>query len=1466
MTDDRNISVADVQTLATRDGVVAFFAALGYRTDSRQPQSVSAMGITAGSLSRQIKHIERIAVHDDGAEPMDLYLIELASVTIAATQGLARALRNRAGNYLLVLTDDYERLDFVLLQRSLPGTPASPMTARQVSVRPRILTVNRRNPSQVQLRVLRRFTYTESDADAQYAKLLSAYTVAEWSEPLFNNRALFSDYYLNQRLPELTEWRERPEDPYHRLRDLLPRLRQQANTDDGGTTDQPPVESTFEALGFNAVKAAGGDAPDYRLYDPDNPEKPVAVCLAYSWNRYLDGRDEARDAQTPDENPGARVVTVLESGEAPWAVVTNGKLWRLYSARTHSRSTNYYEIDLDETLAMADPNEAFRYFWLFFRRSAFSTREVQVDGQIRELNFLDRLLEESESYAKALGERLKERVFEQVFPQFAAGFIEHLKGEVGMAGPRQASLLTVSEQLALKREPNEAFRRQVFNGTLTLLYRLLFLLYAESRDLLPVKEVRGYWERSITKLKADIAEKAGPIGDDVPDQLREVYRASADATELYDRLLDLFSVIDRGSRDLNVPLYNGGLFITNPNSADYTQEAETARFLNSHKIPDQYLALGLDLLARDLDDKRQDLVFIDYKSLGVRQLGSIYEGLLEFKVRIAQEKMAVVKGKKTEEVIPYQEAGKSKKRVLTLGRGRNALERVYQPGDVYLENDRRERKASGSYYTPDHIVKYIVENTVGPVLAEKFDKLRPKFRDAQQDYRKALDRAEAFRRQGMKPDDPAKVANTYAGLVDDLFDLKVLDPAMGSGHFLVETVDFVCDRILGEREGFLRAFPWNPVTRFLQDTRDAIVTEMERQGVAVDTGRLTDINLLKRHVLKRCAYGVDLNPMAVELAKVSLWLDCFTIGAPLSFLDHHLKCGNSLIGTTVQEIEAELAKQTKGHTATLFGGPFQGLLSATASIEQLRRIPDATVEQAERSHSLYADFERAQAPYKAALDIWVSRHFGNAKATEYLTLAGGDLVEQIRSGGKGLSPEYRQTITEGGKIGTEKRFFHWDLEFPEAFVDLGRGTWKRKDDQGFDAVVGNPPYHRIQGIPDAVKDYLTESYECAVGKYDLSVVFVERGHHSTKVTGLMGFIIPNKPLTADYGRGLRGLVARSKNLVQIVDFQDAQVFPEASIYACLLLLSGSANETASIRRAPSGKPESVGADEIPSSVFTEKPWSLSHSTATPSTISYHTLGQACEAIFQGLISGADTLLIGRPKNGAIIPGGNDFPLETEVVKPLLRGKNIRRFHIQQSGEYVIYPYERQDFRTRLIPEDELADRFPETYAYLLRHRSALGARGSANMQYPSWYALWNPRQIDRFERPKILTQVLADRATFAIDLSGDYWFVGGGNAGVYGVIPRATLDVDIWYLLAYLNSTFFDQRVKSISSRFRGGFHSYAKRFIQNAPVRVTGFSGMEQDAVSHISKLLRASYTQESFAESVWPGIDQVITELHEK
>ena len=364
--------------------------------------------------------------------------------------------------------------------------------------------------------------------------------------------------------------------------------------------------------------AGGGDEPDYRLYAPDNPEKPVAVCLAYSWNRYLDGRDETRDVQTPDENPGARVVTVLESGEAPWAIVTNGKLWRLYSATLTLGLPTTTRLTWKRPWPWPTPTRRSGTSGSSSAESAFVTSEVQRDGQTRESSFLDRLLEESESYAKALGERLKDRVFEQVFPHFArAGFIAHLKGQVGLAGPRQASLLPVSEQLALKREPDEEFRRQVFNGTLTLLYRLLFLLYAESRDLLPVKEVRGYWERSLTKLKEDIAERGG------------AYRRCC--SRPIEQGIPRFGGRHRSVRPPSGPFLRHRLGQPRPERAPLQRRTvhHEARLSRPHTggrdrqvpgIPQDTRPLswrlGLDLLARDLDDKRQDLVFIDYKSLG----------------------------------------------------------------------------------------------------------------------------------------------------------------------------------------------------------------------------------------------------------------------------------------------------------------------------------------------------------------------------------------------------------------------------------------------------------------------------------------------------------------------------------------------------------------------------------------------------------------------------------------------------------------------------------------------------------------------------------------------------------------------------------------------------------------------------------------------------------------------------------
>ncbi len=254
------------------------------------------MGFTSDQLKSSITHIERLASTDGGQ--IEVYLIELKAVMVSITQKLAQAFRNLSVQFpLLVLTDDYQHRDFVLVERytaapnvvqdNLTGFPTP--AAKQVRVRPRVLTVNRLKPSNVARCVLRRFSYTESDSFAQYDKLLSAYVVADWSEPFFNNRALFSDYYLLQRLPDSPVWQSQINaahmtSTFQALRDLYEDARDtfaNASTSVARTT---LVQPALTLLGFTTQPVAKDEAtaiePTYRLYTP------MVLLLFLPWLDY----------------------------------------------------------------------------------------------------------------------------------------------------------------------------------------------------------------------------------------------------------------------------------------------------------------------------------------------------------------------------------------------------------------------------------------------------------------------------------------------------------------------------------------------------------------------------------------------------------------------------------------------------------------------------------------------------------------------------------------------------------------------------------------------------------------------------------------------------------------------------------------------------------------------------------------------------------------------------------------------------------------------------------------------------------------------------------------------------------------------------------------------------------------------------------------------------------------------------
>lgn len=222
---DLELSLHEIQALNCADAVAAFLARLGYNPAARTVQTPGNLGLSE-AVARPIKRIELLSRDD----LLQVYLFELKSVTVAGIRSLAGAFRNLAGRFLFVLTADYDDLDFILLDREVSTGQEGGLGIPQVSLNPLRFSVDRRRPTVVHLRVLRRFTWTEPSAFDQFDKLRAAYVIARWSEVYFNNRGLFSDHFLLKRLrpadagvPEFPEWRDDPKPPYLNLRRLYER-------------------------------------------------------------------------------------------------------------------------------------------------------------------------------------------------------------------------------------------------------------------------------------------------------------------------------------------------------------------------------------------------------------------------------------------------------------------------------------------------------------------------------------------------------------------------------------------------------------------------------------------------------------------------------------------------------------------------------------------------------------------------------------------------------------------------------------------------------------------------------------------------------------------------------------------------------------------------------------------------------------------------------------------------------------------------------------------------------------------------------------------------------------------------------------------------------------------------------------------------------------------------------------------
>ncbi|PJZ86434.1 hypothetical protein CH364_09810 [Leptospira harrisiae] len=583
--------------------------------------------------------------------------------------------------------------------------------------------------------------------------------------------------------------------------------------------------------------------------------------------------------------------------------------------------------------------------------------------------------------------------------------------------------------------------------------------------------------------------------------------------------------------------------------------------------------------------------------------------------------------------------------------------------------------AKGVYYTPEFIVEEIVKETVG----KKIQKMTP----------------------------------------DTITKIKILDPACGSGSFLLGAYQYIMNYHI---DFYKKDKSKKYKDDFFIDANGELKLSAKKKG----------------EILLNNIYGVDLDREATEVAILSLYLKLleegleddsylFLKGKILPDMTKNIKCGNSLISR----------------------------------------------------EDLFAN------------DMFKMTENDSNKMTHSMT--------------------------------TEIKTFDWNTEFPFG---------------GFDCIIGNPPYIRIQELQKWAKEEV-ELYKKifksgSKGNFDIYILFIEQTLHLLNENGISGMILPHKFLNAAYGDHIRDLIKKGNHLSKIVHFGDIQIFNQATTYTCLLFLTKFSNTDISVSKVENlenwiKNGESVSGKVASNSLSNHWNFSIGEDIQKIEKISHitTTLEDVTERIFQGLKTSADKIYILELKEETkqfykvySRHLEKDLKLEKEILHPLMKGGDSKRYALNRNtGLLILFPYDKQnDEKVSLIPEKEIKEKYPEIYNYLKECKSYLENRENGKMKGSNWYAFGRTQALEVISRPKIFTPDIAPIASYTFDDSGEMFFTGGA-AGGYGILPKE--NINPYYLLGLLNSKLLDEFNKRIATKMRGGWYSFESRFIKSLPIYV---------------------------------------------
>ena len=738
--------------------------------------------------------------------------------------------------------------------------------------------------------------------------------------------------------------------------------------------------TSFEDIALDTLGFEKEQDGDYRWIKTD-ADKTVALV-------YLLDRDCVVSSTVKGKYYAVDAVRKAAERTVSWVVITNGTEWRLLNTTGVSPYEHFFSVNIENELETGKAGLPGHVFVFMFGAESFKKNgsdTLAIDA------FKDKSDESEENVEEVLRSKAE---------SILTGLCYGLKDNMN------------------RPSFTEEDKKQIYEDAIILLYRLLFLGYAEARELLPVRADDPDYQDSFTMLCQTAKDYY------IESRLTEV----GNDFDLWDRLDSQLRIyVDKN--------YNGGLFSN-----------EDKPILKEYRIANKHLAPCLMELAYISGRKKDYAQKIEYKDLSVRNLGAIYEGLLEYQLFIADELMVQ---RKSKEKVAYIKASET-----TLKN--SDKNNLVQPGEIYLSQDAMERKETGAYYTPEDVVDYIVKNTVG----KRLDELKAELDDVLKELRDELsyEPVEQRRKQLQHEIDE----KTVEFITQKILSLSIVDSAMGSGHFLVNASYQVSNYIVDILEG----------------------NQWENDEINAD------VTYWRRKVVENCIYGIDINNLSVLLARLSLWLISVTNDKALSFIDHHLKCGNSIVGTTTDKVQyinkdIPLFNMTKD----------QYMFPIIRKYERIKEIGSDTKADVALQHDVYEEIRADLAVIKRKMDYYLASMYagGISDEEEFRKVMYADDTNFFEN-------ESFKSLLE---YADNNKFFHWELEFPEVFM---KG--------GFDAAIGNPPYVECSSDPYVKVGLAT--IECR----NLYAYMMENSIKKVKTNGKYGFIIP---IAAMYSNNMKPL-------------------------------------------------------------------------------------------------------------------------------------------------------------------------------------------------------------------------------------------------------------------------------------------------------------------------------------------------------